>query len=84
MTEREHESAASEDEVIVEKDRLIGCRGRVLIALAVLAVLFALLLVMLVRGMLTKTQPQPVKRASADWVTRDVACGDLARHQLNE
>jgi hypothetical protein len=55
-----------EEEIVVDRGRLVGCRGRVRIALALLGVLLFLLLAFLVRAMLMPTAPQPVKRASAD------------------
>lgn len=62
-------SAVSEPEeeiVVTSSGRLVGCRGRVLVAVLVLAVLLILLLAFLVRAMLMPTAPQPVRRASAD------------------
>lgn len=56
-----------QDEVVVTRSgRLAGCRGRVLVALIALAVLFLLLVVMLVRAMLMPSPPQPGRRAAAD------------------
>jgi hypothetical protein len=59
--------AEQEDEIVVTKSgRLAGCRGRVLIALIVLAILLLALAAMLVRGMLSGTAPQPARRAAVD------------------
>jgi hypothetical protein len=63
--------AEEEDEVVEvvdEKGRLAfkGCRGRVLVALIVVAVLFLLLLGILFRGMMTKTTPPPRQRAAVE------------------
>ena len=59
--------AEQEDEVVVTKSgRLAGCRGRVLVALIVLAILLLLLAAVLVRGMLGGTTPQPARRAAAN------------------
>ena len=52
--------------VVTPSGRLVGCRGRVLVALLGLVVLLVLLLAFLVRSMLVSTAPQPVSRASAD------------------
>ena len=54
-----------DEELVVKQGRIAGCRGRVLVAVIVVGVLFLLLLFMLVRGMLSGTPPQPVRRAAA-------------------
>ena len=54
-----------EEEIVVVEGRLVGCRGRVRIAVLVLAALLLVLLAFLVRAMLMPSAPQPVKRASA-------------------
>lgn len=48
-----------EEEIVVDRGRLVGCRGRVRIALALLGVLLLVLLAFLVRAMLMPTAPQP-------------------------
>jgi hypothetical protein len=65
VTEREDQAPKGDDEIVIVEGRVAGCRGRVLIALLVLAILFALLLFMLVRGLLTETPPLPVPQAAA-------------------
>ena len=47
------------DLVITNDGRLAGCRGRVLIGLALVAVLFILLCIVLVWGMDEESQPIP-------------------------
>jgi hypothetical protein len=78
VTEREDKGKTGENEIVIEKGRLVGCHGRVLIVFLVLLILIALLLVMLLRGMFAETQPMPVPRASADSVGPDLARGDSA------
>ena len=59
--------AEQEGEIVVTRSgRLAGCRGRVLVALIVVAILLLLLAAMLVRGMLSGIARQPVRRAAAD------------------
>lgn len=67
---------SQEDIVVTKSGQLRGCRGRVLVALIVLAVLILLLFAFLVRGMLTKTQPlpQPARRSATDVLAAANTC----------
>lgn len=59
--------AEQEVDIVVSKSgRVAGCRGRVLVALIVLAILLLLLAAMLVRDMVSGTAPQPVHGAAAE------------------
>ena len=55
------------EDIVVEGGHLRGCRGRVRMALIILALLVILLIVTLVRSMQTATEPIPVKQASAEF-----------------
>ena len=58
-------SDPQEDIVVTKSGELRGCRGRVLVALIVIAVLMLLLLAFLVRSMVSETQPTPQPRRRA-------------------
>ena len=64
---RDRSVAEEQDEIVITKDhRLVGCRGRVLVAVLVVTVLLLVLLAFLLLSLLSGTQPtpQPVRRAS--------------------
>ena len=66
--------AEQEDDIVASKSgRVAGCRGRVLVALIVLAILLLLLAAMLVRDMVSGTAPQPVRRTAAEAGSRQDA-----------
>lgn len=53
------------DDVVTRDNQIVGCRGRVLVAVLVLAILVLILVALLAYTLFTGTQ-QPVRRASID------------------
>ena len=55
----EPEQPADEDIVITTDHRLVGCRGRVLVAVSFVVLLILALLIVLVLNLLSESQPLP-------------------------
>jgi len=54
-----------EDQVVIQGGRIVGCRGRVLVAVIILAVLILIAIATLSYSLFSGKQ-QPVRRAAAD------------------
>ena len=53
------------DDVVTRDNRIVGCRGRVLVAIIILAILVLMLVALLLYSLFAGPQ-QPVRRASID------------------
>lgn len=55
-----------EDKLVIQGGQIVGCRGRVLVAVIILAVLILIAIGTLSYSLFSGKQQQPVRRAAAD------------------